>query len=375
MGLRFDGFEMKEGTESKEIAILINEVDIIVFDEIYLYSTSSLQKINEFMIKHKEVQFGATGDEYQLNPIEKLNIKDTKKYYNRIISNIFHHQITLHENKRCRTEEDRKKIKEITYKIRNAPSKQDAVLILFEKFNIIKDKNAIKDFKHNVVALNDTAEWVNDIVHIKENNEKYYEGMEILCKTTYKGKGKRTFVNYTYQILGVEDNEIVVGDDDDNIFLFDKDDMEKYFKLSYARTCHSLQGMSIDDKICIFDINHYWVNIDWIYTAITRTTDLNNINIYYGEMYKKVFDLNRCIDIKIMGHKTADMNRKKYGEYVTREWVLEQLEYRKCALPDCAKYLDLSNANGFSIDRIDNNLCHSMDNCQIICRRCQSRKR
>jgi hypothetical protein len=33
------------------------------------------------------------------------------------------------------------------------------------------------------------------------------------------------------------------------------------------------------------------------------------------------------------------------------------------------------NANGFSIDRIDNNLCHIMDNCQIICRRCQSRKR
>ena len=114
MGLRFDGFEMKEGTESKLITELIEETDIIVFDEIYLYSTSSLQKINEFMMKHSNIQFGATGDEYQLNPIEKLNIKDTKKYYNRIITNMFHHQITLHENKRCKTDEDRKKIKEIT---------------------------------------------------------------------------------------------------------------------------------------------------------------------------------------------------------------------------------------------------------------------
>jgi len=376
MGLRFDGVNIKEGTESKEISSLIDEVDIIIFDEIYLYDTSCLQKIKDFMMKHKDMQFGATGDEYQLNPIEKLNIKDTKKYYNRIISNMFHNQITLHENKRCKTDEDRKKIKEITFAIRNSKSKQEALIILFENFNIIKDKNAIKNFKNNVCALNDTAEWVNDIVHIKENDEKYYEGMEILCKTSYKGKGKRTFVNYTYEILAVEENDIVVGDDDDNIFFFTKGEMEKYFKLSYARTCHSLQGMSINEKICIFDIGHYWVNIDWIYTAITRTTDLKNINIYRGEMYKSVFDLNKCIDTMILGHKRADINRKKYGEYVTREWVLDELKNNKhCSLPDCHRYLDVSNAGCFSIDRIDNNLCHSIENCQIICRRCQSKKR
>ena len=77
----------------------------------------------------------------------------------------------------------------------------------------------------------------------------------------------------------------------------------------------------------------------------------------------------------ITGHKRADINRKKYGEYVNREWVLEKLKNKYCSIPDCHRYLDVSNAGCFSIDRIDNNLCHSIVNCQIICRRCQSKKK
>ena len=48
------------------------------------------------------------------------------------------------------------------------------ISILFEDLNIIKNKNEIQNFKNNVCALKDTAEWVNDIVHLKENNENYY---------------------------------------------------------------------------------------------------------------------------------------------------------------------------------------------------------
>ena len=86
---------------------------------------------------------------------------------------------------------------------------------------------------------------------------------------------------------------------------------------------------------------------------------------------------HQCINKMIMGHKRSDIEagRKMFGEYVTLEWVLERLEKKKCSLPDCSEYLDISGSKCFSIDRIDNNLCHRVDNCQLICRRCQSKKR
>ena len=53
--------------------------------------------------------------------------------------------------------------------------------------------------------------------------------------------------------------------------------MKHHFIHAYCNTCHSLQGSSIKRPITIHEYNHPHVNRKWLYTAITRAIELNNI--------------------------------------------------------------------------------------------------
>jgi len=371
IGLRLDGEDMKQGISK----INVEEYDIIVFDEIYLHDIYNLQHINVFMKRHDKIKYIATGDEYQLSPIDNLN-KDIneKEYYNKIIRNMFKNQITLHENKRLCADKDRKKIKDITFKIRTCKTKEDQIKILIDNFKIITNKKDITTVK-NVVGLNKTADWVNNYIHKPIDGNKYYIGLELICRKRFKNKSLSTCVNFTYTITNIKDNEITIMDDEEEVFLIDIKYLEIYFKLNYARTCNSYQGMSEDQAITIFDINHWFITTEWIYTAITRATSLDNINIFLGEEFD-VNEISKTIDKMIESHINNDLqkNRKIYGTYVNRKWVMDELKkYKKCRI--CKNYLDISNMESFSIDRKDNNICHSVENCQIICRRCNISKK
>ena len=53
-----------------------------------------------------------------------------------------------------------------------------------------------------------------------------------------------------------------------------------HFKLPCCLTCHSVQGLSIDDKVSLFDCNTPYVDRNYVWTAITRVRDLDNITYF-----------------------------------------------------------------------------------------------
>ena len=78
----------------------------------------------------------------------------------------------------------------------------------------------------------------------------------------------------------------------------------------------------------------------------------------------------------IDGHKHSDMMNDRIminEKFVTVEWTMKQLKSNLCC--ECHSYLDISQAECFSIDRLDNALGHYQDNCRIICRRCNNAKK
>jgi len=136
--------------------------------------------------------------------------------------------------------------------------------------------------------------------------------------------------------------------------------------------------MSEKEAITIFDINHFMVDVDWIYTAITRATSIENIYIFMG---KSPFESN-LIKVKeqirnmIEGHKRSDVSNDRVmtnEKYVSTEWTMNQLKGNRCC--ECHQYLDISQSESFSIDRIDNKLGHYEFNCRVICRRCNNAKK
>jgi len=367
MGTIFDGEDVKEQGSN----VNIDDYDVIIFDEVYLYDTIQLQKIEEFIHNNHQKKYLATGDEYQLSPIEILNadINNKKLYYNNIVKSIFDTQIQLHENKRCKNDEDRALIKEITKLIREASNKFEVIKILKKHFRIINEKKDITS-KKNVCLLNRTVEIVNNIVHVPLNNEKYYEGLMLICKKRYKYKSDLANLNYTYTIENINENLITLIDDEENKMIMSKETVEEHFKLSYARTCNSYQGMSENEPITIFDIDHFYVDNLWIYTAITRATSLDNISIFLGNLNTDI-NLNDVVDKMIASHKYNDIKVKRTirDDYVTRDWVLNELKRVKICRR-CTLSLDVTGNNCFSINRINNKECHSISNCEIICLRC-----
>ena len=373
------GIAVKEGgDESKMTPFSIEGVTRIVFDEIYLYETSRLSRIKDYMLRHPDIKFNATGDEFQLSPVgESLSIKDTKKYYNSIILSLFPNCITLHENKRCKSVEDREIMKALSFEVRTMTSKKEFIPIC-KKYgiNMITNPHDISTTR-NVCAENNTCSWVNNLVYKKNHPEtKYFVGQDLICRKTLKGKGYKTFVNYTYTITSIGE-EYMGLDDGDNQFQLSLEMIYNHFIMSYAQTCHSLQGMSVDEPITIFDTYAFMVDSCWLYTAITRATSIENINVYAA--FNDCGEKERAIQIDnmISGHINADISADrdiKMSEYVTRKWVLEKLKKVKTCLY-CKKQLDTSGMECFSIDRIDNNLAHTESNCQIICRRCNVAKK
>jgi len=362
----------------------VTDVKRIIFDEIYLYPVSLLEKIRQFMTNNPTINFNATGDEYQLEPIQdKMYMCNFEEYYNSIIHSIFRNVITLHDNKQCRTDKDRIKMKELTYKIRNANickfDKREIIDILKEyDIKIISDYEI--NTQKNICALNRTCENVNGYMMNKLHADtKYYVYQELICRKSFKQKTKQVgFVNFTYIITDIDDenNIYTLYDGENDDIYVSAQQLESGFKLPYARTCHSQQGSTIDEKITIFDLNHFMVNTKWIYTAITRTTDLKNIQFYIAP-YNVSLDIYGLEEVKnklkndIENHKISDKNAgRDMSDYVDVEWSLNISEKtNRCSL--CMK--DIMET--FSIDRIDNSKGHSKDNCRIICWLCNVSKK
>ena len=93
-------------------------------------------------------------------------------------------------------------------------------------------------------------------------------------------KAVKLFVNYTYKIESIYTLKInkktekifkLKDESDGSIQNINAKIIQNHFKLPYASTCHSVQGLSINHPITIFDTNVHDRNSIW--TAITRATD------------------------------------------------------------------------------------------------------
>ena len=150
-----------------------------------------------------------------------------------------------------------------------------------------------------------------------------------------------------------------------------------YFKLPYARTCHSYQGITEEKPICIFDVKSPLATVEWIYTAITRTVSLKNVSIFWGctvapdQAGGKMSDdgnLTRKIQNKIESYRKVDKEADRLmDDYIDVDWVLNRIK-GKCSKCKCEMCVD--GLEQFTVHRLDNHLGHTKYNCCVICLRC-----
>ena len=260
--------------------------DAVCFDEILLYNPGYLNKINSFMNRTDKKVY-ATGDMDQLQPFgyQLNNVIDKKDYLNRIINMMFPNQIVLKYNKRLRTKEDQEMLYQIKKDIFN--TSLDVSTTMKKYFKTIYKMSDVTTTK-NLSYFNFRGETINkfvqnkiikvpkDAVKIDERDDYfYYKGLELVCKKFYKIKNIRLYTNYAYILKDITSRKFTVVEPVDEVEIkLDINLLKKHFKLPYCSTVHSVQGLSIDEEICIFDCNTPYVDKYFIWTAITRARDL-----------------------------------------------------------------------------------------------------
>ena len=112
-----------------------------------------------------------------------------------------------------------------------------------------------------------------------KNCREYFKSL----KTTYN-------VNYEYEITDVNEKYLTIKEvhstEESTVPL---SCIRSKFIFNYCATCHSLQGSSVSGPVTIFDWNHYFVDKKWLWTAITRATNLDDLYFYeYGDKEVKM---------------------------------------------------------------------------------------
>ena len=99
------------------------------------------------------------------------------------------------------------------------------------------------------------------------------------------------------------------------------------FMHSYCRTGDSIQGITINTAITIYDWNFYFASREWIWTAITRAEDLDQVYFYDG--HQEEFDHERLrtyFKKKISGYIEQDKKAKRpisKDNYITVDWLVD----------------------------------------------------
>ncbi len=187
-------------------------------------------------------------------------------------------------------------------------------------------------------------------------------------------------MNFEYIIQAVKAGAIVIKELHASTSLELKlDVIKKHFIHSYCRTCHSFQGSSIDGKITTFKWRFFFVRRKWLYTAVTRATELKNVFFFSGPTtdYDETA-LDNYFAKKVKNCKKQDLQhgRPLTDKFITPTWLKAQFGkvYHDCG--DCFRF-DIKGKvveSSLSADRLDNLECHHLKNIVPRCVTCNQRK-
>jgi len=375
----FFGIGMTDAETNKPVTFAKfddSDYDTIVFDEIYFANIHMLSKIKRYAENNPQKIILATGDTNQLETIDLVsNQVDYETYVDLCINTIFPNSITLHENKRLKTQADKDTLRQFKADIFDESIPTSVTIKRYFKF--------VSDVKtaSNIAYKNSTCESVAHTVRSMLNKTNDYEVGEVLvCRKYLKVNGLKCNVNFEYTVQAVKDGSLVIkGLHSTGALELKLDVMKKHFIHSYCRTCHSFQGSSIEGKMTIFDWRFFFVNRKWLYTAVTRATELKNVFFFSGPVgdYDEAV-LDAYLVKKVENYRKQDLQHGRVvtDNFITPAWLKCQFGRVCHDCGDCFRF-DIKGKqvdSNLSADRVDNSESHHLNNIVPLCVTCNQRK-
>ena len=349
----------------------ISKYNTIVFDEIFLYEPARLKRISELMESNKNKVFMATGDIDQRDSISFKN----SEYIKHCMDLLFQNQILLNDIKRFKNVDDKIKLILLKNDILNTNMSVKDICIK-HGINMITEMKDVKTTT-NIALFNFRCTLINNHIHknVLKQTKNYYDGLDIICKKYERTKNFVINTNYTYKIIKFGEKYIKIKDEVENIdYTIPMSILINNFKLPYALTLDSVQGLSFndDEKVTIFDCNVPYTDKKYFWTALTRARKIENVSVFIhsDEEIEKLthsrikLHFNNLISLyKIQDKK----NNKEFisSDYINIEWIQMNIEKNK---NNINIYID-DNAvvhSNVYINRIEQSKAYTINNSQFI---------
>jgi hypothetical protein len=152
---------------------------------------------------------------------------------------------------------------------------------------------------------------------------------------------------------------------------------------NYCRTGDSIQGITIKTAITIYDWDFFYASREWIWTALTRAQDLDQIYFYDGDLPEFNHErLKQYFKKKIVGYIDQDKKAKRpinKDNYITVDWLVDAFGRgcSNCNVPftySVSKNYNVNFSCELTADRIDNAVGHELDNIVPMCYTCNCSK-
>jgi hypothetical protein len=251
---------------------------------------------------------------------------------------------------------------------------------------------ATRNIKRTVSYYDSSSKTINKQIHtfvehskhmIKqnktlENGITYYYHQNLICKAFLKLENKKLYPNYMYKIVAMYNKEFELEDEaSEEIFKVSHKTNCGSFSLPYCNSVHSSQGDSIAQHFAIADWKSPLIDMKWLYTSITRATDLDTIYFLDGNLTN--INIDTVCDDMVARYKYQDIRANRMlsvQSYVTSSWIKEQ--YIECGgkCKTCNNHMtfEKSSQHKVTVDRENNNLCHTKSNCYLMCKNCNASK-
>ena len=358
---------------------------VIVFDEIYMSNPYILNKVRVFCEQNPNIIVIGAGDVKQLPSIEPYtNCQNVEDYVDGCRDIIFKYNMFLKICKRVggkdteEGERNRKTLDEIYDDW--WMNKMDVEEWILKHFKMTKN---VMQSDNNIAYTNMRCQAVSTEVRRRlGKKDKYEVGEMLICRLYRKDDNNGKFnVNIRWLITKVAGNMITIQDikDKENVRTVSESIIDNHFRYAYCSTCHSRQGTSISGNITIHEWQKsYLVSREWLWCAITRARDFNNVYFFKNENADEEMRKNLIIGYfknKIEGYKKQD--KVAGGEIDLESYVDEELCLKHfhgcCAHCGVKFYMDMKAGKlttNFTFQRIDNELSHHIENVEPWCKFC-----
>lgn len=360
------------GKNDKQIAGKnIDDYECIVIDEIYMLDLKLVMKLFYFMQRHNKFWL-ATGDPRQLY----IDGEDERTRINRYISKLFTNRIDLKVNKRC-DEKSRVILERIIHRLFDKLENPTDVLRETLGNKIIKD---IGNIKRGFSYYNTSRRAINKLYNAKLsgkthiNGYKYEVGMNLICKHTLKQKNGKLYNNNVYKVVDIGKKFVLEDCLSNETYEVNSDAVYKFFEMENVRTVHSGQGYSIDEAYFLVDWKSKFITKEWVNVAITRCRNLDNVYLLDKTFYEPK-DMQIFTSMVIGYHSQDEKKGRDIVNFVNADYI-KILYYKNKKCCHCGQDMVLeSGGNQFTLNRLNNDLCHSKTNVEGCCLDCNRRLR